>query len=36
MLLATALPGLLPFEIAMLGLVGVAIGLRRARRVRDI
>jgi hypothetical protein len=30
------LPGLLPFGIAMLGLVGVAIGLRRARRVRDI
>ena len=29
-------PGLLPFGIGTLGLVGVAIGLRRARRVRDI
>jgi len=30
------LPGLLPFGIAALGLVGVALGVRRARRVRDI
>lgn len=30
------IPGLLPFGIATLGLVAVAIGLRGARRVRDI